>query len=205
MDFSEKLKNLRKSKNLTQEELAEALFVSRTAVSKWESGRGYPGIESLKEISDYFSVTIDDLLSGEKLLSLAEKENNRKIRNVCNFFFGVTDLLIFLLIILPLYPCSINGFVFSVNLFSYTTVTQSNLIIHWIMFISLIVIGMLKLLFIKSERKNTDKVISFISIVINIFLVLFLSLMREAYAIIITFLFLIIKIAIFFICIITSK
>ena len=50
-----------------QEELAEALYVSRTAVSKWESGRGYPSIDSLKEISRYFSVTIDDLLSGEQL------------------------------------------------------------------------------------------------------------------------------------------
>lgn len=60
MEFNEKLQELRKSRGLTQEELAEALFVSRTAVSKWESGRGYPSIDSLKEISKYFSVTIDE-------------------------------------------------------------------------------------------------------------------------------------------------
>ena len=78
MEFHEKLQELRKSKGLTQEELAEALFVSRTAVSKWESGRGYPSIDSLKQIADYFSVTIDELLSGEKLLSIAEKENKVK-------------------------------------------------------------------------------------------------------------------------------
>ena len=52
MEFHEKLQELRKSRGLTQEELAEALFVSRTAISKWESGRGYPSIDSLKEISD---------------------------------------------------------------------------------------------------------------------------------------------------------
>ena len=68
MEFHEKLQELRKSRGLTQEELAETLYVSRTAISKWESGRGYPNIESLKEISKYFSVSIDDLLSGEKLL-----------------------------------------------------------------------------------------------------------------------------------------
>ena len=51
MEFHEKLKELRKNKGLTQEELSEALFVSRTAISKWESGRGYPGIDSLKEIA----------------------------------------------------------------------------------------------------------------------------------------------------------
>lgn len=63
MEFHEKLQELRKIRGLTQEELAEALFVSRTAISKWESGRGYPSIDSLKEISRYFSVSIDDLLS----------------------------------------------------------------------------------------------------------------------------------------------
>lgn len=54
MEFHEKLQELRKSRGLTQEELAEALYVSRTAISKWESGRGYPSIDSLKEISNYF-------------------------------------------------------------------------------------------------------------------------------------------------------
>ena len=51
MEFNEKLQELRKQKGFTQEELAELLFVSRTAVSKWESGRGYPNIDSLKAIS----------------------------------------------------------------------------------------------------------------------------------------------------------
>ena len=50
MEFNEKLQKLRKGKKLTQEELAQDLFVSRTAISKWESGRGYPSIDSLKEI-----------------------------------------------------------------------------------------------------------------------------------------------------------
>ena len=79
MEFNEKLQELRKSRGLTQEELAEALFVSRTAISKWESGRGYPNLDSLKEISKYFSITIDELLSGDKLISSAEKENQSNI------------------------------------------------------------------------------------------------------------------------------
>ena len=51
MEFNEKLQKLRTSEHLTQEELAEKLYVSRTAISKWESGRGYPSIESLKAIA----------------------------------------------------------------------------------------------------------------------------------------------------------
>ena len=54
MEFNEKLQELRKQKGLTQEELAEMLYVSRAAVSKWESGRGYPNIDSLKAISKFF-------------------------------------------------------------------------------------------------------------------------------------------------------
>ena len=57
-----RLKSKRVAAGLTQEELAESLYVSRTAISKWESGRGYPNIDSLKAISKFFSVTIDELL-----------------------------------------------------------------------------------------------------------------------------------------------
>lgn len=56
LEFHEKLQELRKIRGLTQEELAEALFVSRTAISKWESGRGYPSIDSLKEISSITNI-----------------------------------------------------------------------------------------------------------------------------------------------------
>ena len=79
MEFSEKMQQLRKEKELTQEQLAEQLYVSRTAISKWESGKGYPNIESLKSISKLFSVSIDDLLSGEELISLAASEKRSKI------------------------------------------------------------------------------------------------------------------------------
>ena len=114
MEFNEKLQELRKSKGLTQEELAEVLYISRTAISKWESGRGYPSIDSLKEISKFFSVTIDELLSSEKIVNIAEKENKSNIQNICDLLFGNTDLMSILLIILPLYPKTVNDFVYSV-------------------------------------------------------------------------------------------
>ena len=60
MEFNEKLQELRKQKGLTQEELAELLFVSRTAISKLESSRGYSNIDSLKAISRFFGVRLTD-------------------------------------------------------------------------------------------------------------------------------------------------
>ena len=101
MEFNEKLQNLRKQKGLTQEELAESLYVSRTAISKWESGRGYPNIESLKLIAKTFSVTIDELLSGEELLDIAEQDNKKKDGVFCDLLFGLMDIFASLLLFLP--------------------------------------------------------------------------------------------------------
>ena len=78
MEFYEKLQELRKSRGLTQEELAEMLYVSRTAISKWESGRDYPNMDSLKAISKCFSVSLDDLLSSETILTIAEEDGKQK-------------------------------------------------------------------------------------------------------------------------------
>lgn len=193
MEFHEKLQELRKSRGLTQEELAEALYVSRTAISKWKSGRGYPSIDSLKEISNYFSVTIDDLLSGEKLLTIAEKENKSNIRNMCDLLFGIVDVLSFTLIVLPLYPNPIEGYIFSVNLFAYTETTVFNRLIYWMMFIALIVVGVAKILLTQFKIEKGQKIMTGSSMVLSILTVLFLAMTREAYAITVAFLLLIIK------------
>ncbi len=193
MEFHEKLQELRKSRGLTQEELAEALYVSRTAISKWESGRGYPSIDSLKGIANYFSVTIDDLLSGDKLLSIAEKENKANMRNMCDLLFGIVDLFSFILIVLPLYPNTIDDFVYSVNLLNYVQTTQINKIVFWAMYITLIVIGIVKVIFTKTSKEKNSKTMMEISMIISILMVVFLALTREVYAVIVAFLLLIIK------------
>ena len=103
MEFNEKLLELRKSRSMTQEELAEALFVSRTAVSKWESGRGYPGIDSLKAISRFFSVSIDELICPEEMLSVAETEKKTFLSRWIPFLCGTLDLLPVVLLFVPLF------------------------------------------------------------------------------------------------------
>ena len=74
MFFNEKLKMLRKESNLTQEELAEKLNVSRQAITKWESGDGTPDIENLKQISILFNTTIDELVKEDKNVTAEIKE-----------------------------------------------------------------------------------------------------------------------------------
>ena len=96
MEFNEKLLELRKQKGLTQEEVADALYVSRTAISKWESGRGYPNIDSLKAIAKFFDITIDQLLSGEELLTIAEEDTRQTKKHLHDLVSGVhwvTDIV----------------------------------------------------------------------------------------------------------------
>ena len=101
MEFNEKLQELRKSRSLTQEELAEVLFVSRTAISKWESGRGYPSISSLKEISRFFSVTIDELICSDEMISVAENEKKEFTDKYVSLICDALDILLVLLIFIP--------------------------------------------------------------------------------------------------------
>ncbi len=190
MEFNEKLQELRKNRGLTQEELAEILYVSRTAISKWESGRGYPNIESLKDISEFFSVSIDDLLSGEKLISIAENENKSNIQNICDLLFGIIDVMSIFLIILPLYPKRVDDLIYSLNLFLYN---ESGYMIYWVMFISLVSVGIIKIIFNQMKIEKNCNVITNISIIVSIITVLFLIVTRQVYAPIIAFLFLIFK------------
>ena len=193
MEFCEKLQELRKSRNLTQEELAEELYVSRTAVSKWESGRGYPSIDSLKEISRFFSVTIDELLSGDKLLSIAQQEKRSAIRNVCDLLFGITDLFSFLLIILPLYPKSAEGFIYAVNLPAYAELPALNRWAYWTLILALIAAGVLKTLLSLRKITGKQKILAEISMILGIAAVIILALAGETYAVTLAFLLLVVK------------
>ena len=193
MDFGGKLQELRKSRGMTQEELAEALFVSRTAISKWESGRGYPNIDSLKEISAFFGVTIDELLTGERLLSIAEREKKESMRRLCDQLLGGADLLAVVLMILPLYPKTVEGFVYSVNLFQYVETSEFNRLIYWGLFLGLVALGIIKLVITQLGTGKGQKAVTCTSMAAGMAAVIFLALTREAYAVTAAFLLLALK------------
>ena len=193
MEFHEKLQELRKSRGLTQEELAEALFVSRTAISKWESGRGYPSIDSLKEISRYFAVSIDELLSGDQLVLIAEKENKSNLNCLCDLLFGFVDLLSLLLIFLPLYPKPVDGYIYSISLIEYVDNEIWICMTYWSLFILLTIIGIMNIIMVKFKFERGKKEITFLSLGIGIITVLFLAIAREPYAVTVAFLLLLIK------------
>ncbi|MDO4752714.1 MAG: helix-turn-helix transcriptional regulator [Candidatus Saccharibacteria bacterium] len=73
MLFNDKLKKIRGEYNLTQEELAEKLDVSRQAITKWESGEGMPDVENLKQLAILFNTTLDELIMEDKKVLIPEK------------------------------------------------------------------------------------------------------------------------------------
>ena len=80
MTFGEKLKKLRNDNGLTQDELADKIYVTRTAISKWETDKGYPSIDSLKQLSNLFAVSIDDMISEDDIENkrLLDRAKSRK-------------------------------------------------------------------------------------------------------------------------------
>lgn len=77
-DCGKFISEMRKGKNLTQKQLAETLNVSDKAISRWETGKGYPDVNSLLALSKFFGVSVNELLAGkrieeEKFTEVAEK------------------------------------------------------------------------------------------------------------------------------------
>jgi transcriptional regulator with XRE-family HTH domain len=193
MEFNEKLQELRKQKGLTQEELAQALFVSRTAISKWESGRGYPSIESLKAIARFFSVTIDDLLSGDEVLSIAEEDNRMQEQHVRNLVFGLLDCSVILFPVLPFFRQRRNGIIEGVSLFSLTEIQPYLKILYIAAVFGIIVTGVLTLALQTCHDRGWQKKKRSISLLCSAAGILLFIVSLQPYAAALLFTFLTIK------------
>ena len=87
----------------------------------------------------------------------------------------------------------VDGFVYSVNLFSYTQTTPWNRLLYWVLFCLLVVMGMVKLLLTKCKVERGNKIVTGVSMALSVLSVLVLAMTRETYAIIVVFLLLVIK------------
>ena len=193
MEFNEKLQELRKQKGLTQEELAEQLYVSRTAISKWESGRGYPNIESLKAIAKFFSVTVDELLSSDEMLTTAEEDNKRKEQNFRDLARGMLDLCMAMLLFLPFFAGKADGIVQSVSLIALDGVQPYLRITYFAVVISMIVMGILTLALQYCQWVAWVKSKTTISLILGVTAVLVFMISSQPYAAVFAFALLAIK------------
>ena len=193
MTLGEKLKKLRTEAQLTQDELAEKLFVSRTAISKWESGRGYPNIESLKWVAKFFSVTVDELLSSGEVLTIAEEDNKRKEKHFRDLMYGLLDLCIALLLFLPFFAEKADGIIQSVSLITLSGVQLYLKIAYFTVVISMIVMGVLTLVLQNCQWVAWVKSKTTISLMLCAIAVLVFMISSQPYAAVFAFALLAIK------------
>ena len=193
MEFNEKLQELRKRKGLTQEELAEVLYVSRTAISKWESGRGFPNIESLKAISKFFSVSLDELLSSEEILAIAENDHKQKEHTIRDLIFGLLDGGMALLLFLPFFGQKAGGVIRSVSLLTLSDI-QPYLKTTYITFVGImVVLGIMTLTLQNCRQRLWTQSKSVLSLALSAAGVCLFIISQQPYAAIFAFAFLIIK------------
>ncbi|EZT42068.1 MULTISPECIES: helix-turn-helix domain-containing protein [Staphylococcus] len=100
MKFHEKLKQERKKLNLSQEDLANKINISRQSISKWEREKGYPNIETLIELSELFDITVDELLKGDDFLKDKIVKDSKKLKHPFLFNLGEVIGLLGLIILI---------------------------------------------------------------------------------------------------------
>ena len=193
MEFHKKLQELRKQKGLTQEELAAFLYVSRTAVSKWESGRGYPNIDSLRAISAFFAVSLDDLLSTDEALTIAENDQKQKASHFCDVLFGLLDLSVLLFLFLPLFTQTVEGEILAVSLLDLQSISVYLKIAYLGVFFGMLCVGALTLALQNVQSGFWQRNKQRISVAVHVLGVLLLILGRQPYAAAFLFAFLMIK------------
>lgn len=194
MEFGEKLRHLRKEREWTQEQLAGELFVSRTAISKWESGKGYPNIDSLKSISKLFSVSFDDLLSGEELIALAEDENQTNINKTYSVVFGTLDIMTLSFLFLPLYIRQDSDLIRTVSLFNSPDVSRVTMMIYLVLPILMAVMGIVQIITQHICNERWCSISRTGSILLQAFCILAFVASRQPSATTLLFLFFIIKV-----------
>ena len=93
MKLAEQIRKIRKNENLSQEQLGQKMNVTRQAIYKWESGKGYPDIQNLIMLSELFEISLDELIKGDRSLQGKIKVkggtgmfSNRSLLSALNYF-----------------------------------------------------------------------------------------------------------------------
>ena len=194
MTFGEKLKKLRTDNGLTQDELAEKTYVTRTAISKWESDRGYPNIDSLKAISKFFSVSIDDLLSSDEVLTIAEEDNKQKETRFKDLVYALLDLSIAMLLFLPFFAENTEGVIRSVSLIMLDGVQPYLKAAYFTVVIGMFFAGVFALALQNCEKEFWLKNKTNISLMLGTVSVLLFVISSQPYAAVFAFVLLLVKV-----------
>ncbi|WP_144646560.1 helix-turn-helix domain-containing protein [Priestia megaterium] len=110
MNLGEQLQRLREEKNMSREDLAHEMNVSRQAVYKWENNKGYPDIENLIKLSELYNITLDELIKGDRSFQrkIEIDSKKHKAEDILDVGFVIGIILVFLGLFLDLGALSVG-------------------------------------------------------------------------------------------------
>ena len=197
MDFGEKLKALRTERGLTQEQLAARLYVSRTAVSKWETGGGSPNLDSLQAVARLFDVSVDDLLSDD-LIVLARDERRSTARSSGMLSFGLLDVLAVVFAFIPLYGVDDGSFVRMANLADYGASVDfgASFAVMAAAVVSLMFVGAVEILLAAAGSRRAARIVALVGFAVQALAVVLFASTMQPYATTLMFALLLAKVVV---------
>ena len=198
MDFGEKLKALRTERGLTQEQLAARLYVSRTAVSKWETGGGSPHLDSLQAVARLFDVSVDDLLSADDLIVLARDERRSTARSSGMLSFGLLDVLAVVFAFIPLYGVDDGSFVRMANLADYGASVDfgASFAVMAAAVVSLMFVGAVEILLAAAGSRRAARIVALVGFAVQALAVVLFASTMQPYATTLMFALLLAKVVV---------
>lgn len=197
MDFGEKLKALRTERGLTQEQLAARLYVSRTAVSKWETGGGSPNLDSLQAVARLFDVSVDDLLADD-LIVLARDERRSTARSSGMLSFGLLDVLAVVFAFIPLYGVDDGSFVRMANLADYGASVDfgASFAVMAAAVVSLMFVGAVEILLAAAGSRRAARIVALVGFAVQALAVVLFASTMQPYATTLMFALLLAKVVV---------
>ena len=198
MDFGEKLKALRTERGLTQEQLAARLYVSRTAVSKWETGGGSPNLDSLQAVARLFDVSVDDLLSADDLIVLARDERRSTARSSGMLSFGLLDVLAVVFAFIPLYGVDDGSFVRMANLADYGASVDfgASFAVMAAAVVSLMFVGSVEIVLAAAGSRRAARIVALVGFAVQALAVVLFASTMQPYATTLMFALLLAKVVV---------
>ena len=198
MDFGEKLKALRTERGLTQEQLAARLYVSRTAVSKWETGGGSPHLDSLQAVARLFDVSVDDLLSTDDLIVLARDERRSTARSSGMLSFGLLDVLAVVFAFIPLYGVDDGSFVRMANLADYGASVDfgASFAVMAAAVVSLMFVGAVEIVLAAAGSRRAARIVALVGFAVQALAVVLFASTMQPYATTLMFVLLLAKVVV---------
>ena len=196
--LGEYIKQRRLDLGLTQEQLAARLYVSRTAVSKWETGGGSPNLDSLQAVARLFDVSVDDLLSTDDLIVLARDERRSTARSSGMLSFGLLDVLAVVFAFIPLYGVDDGSFVRMANLADYGASVDfgASFAVMAAAVVSLMFVGAVEIVLAAAGSRRAARIVALVGFAVQALAVVLFASTMQPYATTLMFALLLAKVVV---------